>query len=257
MTLPFQRALITGASAGIGEEFVHQLSRAGIPCVLVARRGDRLEQLAQKYSTCEVLVADLLTAEGIARVAQRLASPLLPVDLLVNNAGFGSSGTFLNVPVENSIGQVDLNVRAVVELSHAAAQAFQELTRGYLLNVSSVASFQSGPGMAVYAATKAFVTSFSEALHEELRKGPVRVSALCPGFVHTEFQEVAQSGAEMDAIPQFLWLDIAMVVSDALAGTAKGKVLIVPGKQYKSMLMWVRLIPRVVMRRVSAKIVGI
>ena len=257
MTLPFQRALITGASAGIGEEFVHQLSRAGIPCVLVARRGDRLEQLAEQYSTCEVLVADLLTAEGIARVAQRLASPTLPVDLLVNNAGFGSSGTFLSVPVDNSTGQIDLNVRALVELSHAALHAFQERKRGYLLNVSSVASFQSGPGMAVYSATKAFVTSFSEALHEELRKSPVHVSALCPGFVRTEFQEVAQTGAEIDSIPKFMWLNIANVVSEALAGTAKGKALIVPGTQYKSMLMWVRLVPRVVMRRVSGKIVGI
>ncbi|MEI8160218.1 MAG: SDR family oxidoreductase [Actinobacteria bacterium] len=257
MTLPFQRALITGASAGIGEEFVHQLSRAGIPCVLVARRGDRLEQLAQTYSTCEVLVADLLTAEGIARVAERLASPQLPIDLLVNNAGFGSSGTFLAVPVSNSTGQIDLNVRALVELSHAALQAFQERKRGYLLNVSSVASFQSGPGMAVYSATKAFVTSFTEALHEELRKSPVRVSALCPGFVRTEFQEVAQTGAEIDSIPKFLWLNIATVVSEALAGMAKGKALIVPGTQYKSMLMWVRLVPRVVMRRVSGKIVGL
>ena len=175
----------------------------------------------------------------------------------MNNAGFGSSGTFLNVPVENSIGQIDLNVRAVVELSHAAAQAFQERKRGYLLNVSSVASFQSGPGMAVYAATKAFVTSFSEALHEELRKSPVRVSALCPGFVRTEFQEVAQTGEEIDAIPKFLWLNISTVVSEALAGMAKGKSLIVPGTQYKSMLISVRLVPRVVMRRISAKIVGI
>jgi short-subunit dehydrogenase len=175
----------------------------------------------------------------------------------VNNAGFGSLGTFLNVPVENSIGQIDLNVRAVVELSHAAVQAFQVRKRGYLLNVSSVASFQSGPGMAVYSATKAFVTSFSEALHEELRKTPIRVSALCPGFVHTEFQEVAQTGAEIDAIPKFLWLDVADVVSEALTGMAKGKALIVPGTQYKSMLMWVRFIPRVVMRRVSGKIVGL
>ena len=112
-------------------------------------------------------------------------------------------------------------------------------------------------GMAVYSATKAFVTSFSEALHEELRKSPVHVSALCPGFVRTEFQEVAQTGAEIDSIPKFMWLNIANVVSEALAGAAKGKALIVPGAQYKSMLMWVRLVPRVVMRRISGKIVGI
>jgi short-subunit dehydrogenase len=192
MTLPFQRALITGASAGIGEEFVHQLSRAGIPCVLVARRGDRLEQLAEQYSTCEVLVADLLTAEGIARVAQRLASPTLPVDLLVNNAGFGSSGTFLSVPVNNSTGQIDLNVRALVELSHAALHAFQERKRGYLLNVSSVASFQSGPGMAVYAATKAFIQSFAEGLEREMKPFGVSVLAASPGPVNTGFAKRAK-----------------------------------------------------------------
>jgi len=136
-TYPFRRALITGASAGIGEQFVHLLGRSGVPCVLVARRRERLEHLAAKYPNCEVLVADLFSAEGIAAVVARLNDVSHPVDLLINNAGFGSSGPFVQSNIDKAVGQVSLNISALVQLSHAALGLFVARGRGYLLNVSA------------------------------------------------------------------------------------------------------------------------
>ena len=253
---PFRRALITGASAGIGEQFAHELGKARIPCVLVARREERLVDLAAKYPGCEVLTADLFSAGGIAKVVERLGANDDPVDLLVNNAGFGSSGPFASLGVEKATGQVDLNIRALIELSHAALTAFAARNGGYLLNVSSVASFQPGPGMAVYSATKAFVTSFTEAIHEECRKTNIRVSALCPGFVRTEFQEVADAVGAVDKVPGFLWLQADKVAAEGLAGVAKGRAIIVPGTQYKSLLVSGRLMPRALARRVAGGFVA-
>src|SRR4051794_39032751 len=172
------RALITGASSGIGSEIVRQLSAAGVPTVAVARREERLEALAARCQGVEVLVADLTTATGLARVTERLLDTGRPIDFLVNNAGFGTSGEFVELPKERLVDEVRLNVEAVVVLCHAVLPSMVARRRGWVMNVSSVAGFQASPGVANYAATKSFVTSFSEALHEEVRHHGVHVTAL-------------------------------------------------------------------------------
>lgn len=252
---PFRRALVTGASAGIGERFAHILGGAGVPCVVVARRGDRLRELANRYEGFEVLEADLQDDNGIKAVANRIASTTDPVDLLVNNAGFGTSGLFHEVGVERATGQVDLNVKALVALTHGAVNAFRARGGGHVLNVSSVASFQASPNMAVYAATKSFVTSFTEAVHEENRTFGVRVSALCPGFVATEFQAVSGGADRFTRTPRILWLNADKVARAGLDGVAKNRAIVVPGWQYASLPVLAKLTPRLVVRRIAGKIV--
>lgn len=254
-TYPFRRALVTGASAGIGERFAHILGQAGVPCIVVARRGDRLRELADRYEGFEVLEADLQNDAGIAIVADRLATAAEPVDLLVNNAGFGTSGPFHEVGVERATGQVDLNVKALVALTHGAVNAFRSRGGGHVLNVSSVASFQASPNMAVYAATKSFVTSFTEAVHEENRARGVNVSALCPGFVATEFQAVSGGADRFTRTPRILWLNADKVARAGLDGVAKNRAIVVPGWQYASLPVLSKLTPRLVLRRIAGKIV--
>jgi short-subunit dehydrogenase len=253
-SFPFRRALITGASAGIGERFAHVLGRAGVPCIVVARRGDRLRELADRYAGFEVLEADLQADAGVAAVAERIASDNDPIDLLINNAGFGASGPLHEAAVERATGQVDLNVKALVALTHCAVVAFRSRGGGHILNVSSVASFLASPNMAVYAATKSFVTSFSEAVHEENRAHNVKVSALCPGFVSTEFQAVSGGADRVSRTPRFLWLNADKVVRAGLDGVAKNRVIVVPGWQYASMPAMSKLTPRLVLRRIAGKI---
>jgi len=251
---PFRRALVTGASAGIGEQFAHILGDAGVACVVVARRGDRLRELAARYPGFEVLEADLQSDDGIAAVAERIAADTDPVDLLVNNAGFGTSGPFHETEVDRATGQIDLNVRALVALTHGAVNTFRARGGGHILNVSSVASFQASPNMAVYAATKSFVTSFSEAVHEENRAHNVKVSALCPGFVATEFQAVSGGADRFTRTPRLLWLKADDVARAGLDGVAKNRAIVVPGWQYATLPAVSKLTPRVVLRRIAGKI---
>ena len=251
---PFRRALVTGASAGIGEQFAHILGEAGVACVVVARRGDRLRELAARYPGFEVLEADLQSDDGIAAVAERIAADTDPVDLLVNNAGFGTSGPFHETEVDRATGQIDLNVRALVALTHGAVNTFRARGGGHILNVSSVASFQASPNMAVYAATKSFVTSFSEAVHEENRAHNVKVSALCPGFVATEFQAVSGGADRFTRTPRLLWLKADDVARAGLDGVVKNRAIVVPGWQYATLPAVSKLTPRVVLRRIAGKI---
>lgn len=252
---PFRRALVTGASAGIGERFACILGDAGIPCVVVARRGDRLRELAQRYPGFDVLEADLQTDAGIAVVATRIASDADPIDLVVNNAGYGTSGAFHDVDVARATGQVDLNVKALVALTHSAVTTFRSRGAGHILNVSSVASFQASPNMAVYAATKSFVTSFTEAVHEENRKHGVRVTSLCPGFVSTEFQAVSGGADRFTRTPRILWLNADKVARAGLDAVAKNRAIVVPGWQYASLPVLAKLTPRKVLRRIAGKFV--
>jgi len=251
---PFRRALVTGASAGIGEQFAHILGDAGVACVVVARRGDRLRELAARYPGFEVLEADLQSDDGIAAVAERIAADTDPVDLLVNNAGFGTSGPFHETEVDRATGQIDLNVRALVALTHGAVTAFRARGGGHILNVSSVAGFLASPNMAVYAATKSFVTSFSEAVHEENRAHNVKVSALCPGFVATEFQAVSGGADRFTRTPRLLWLKADDVARAGLDGVAKNRAIVVPGWQYATLPAVSKLTPRIVLRRIAGKI---
>lgn len=253
-TYPFTSALVTGASSGIGEEMTRQLAAAGVPVVVVARRGDRLQALADELDGIEILVADLGTRDGQDAVAARLADAGRPVDLVVNNAGFGSSGGFHELDVDRLSAEIELNVGALTRLSHAALAVMVPRRRGWLVNVSSFASFQPAPRLAVYAATKAYVTSLSESLHEEAKASGVVVTALCPGLIRTEFQTVSNTSDYQTEFPGFVWLDLTDVVTTTLDATVKGRALVVPGALYKS-ASWVGAVTPRWLKRVGSGMV--
>jgi len=251
---PFTSALVTGASSGIGEELTRRLVAAGVPVVAVARRRDRLDALAAELGGVEVLVADLATADGQDAVAARIADDDRPVELVVNNAGFGTGGAFVKLDVERLSEEISVNVTALTRLSHAAVAAMTGRGRGWLLNVSSFASFQPAPRLAVYAATKAYVTSLSESLHQEDAGAGVVVTALCPGLVHTEFQDVSNTHHYQTNLPGFVWVEVDEVCTAALEGVAKGRALVVPGAFYKGASWAVNITPRWIRRAVSAMV---
>jgi len=254
---PFTCALVTGASSGIGYEMSVQLATSGVRVIAVARRRDRLEELARQFKNVEVLVADLTTDSGLATVEARiLDASATPIDLVVNNAGFGSSGLMHEVDADRLSREVQLNVGALTRLSHAAIRAMVPRGRGYLLNVSSVASFQASPKLAVYSATKAYVTSLTEALHEEMRGTGVRVTALCPGLTRTEFQSISSTENYSRDFPSFAWLDVTDVAHDGLRDVARGRVLSVPGLLYKVLVAVSDLAPRFLVRRISSFATG-
>jgi len=225
-------ALVTGPTAGIGKSFAHQLAGQGYDLVLVARDRGRLEAEAAELSTTygvavEVLPADLVDREQLATVEARLADPDRPVDLLVNNAGFGLKKRFLDNPVDAEQAMLDVLVTAVMRLSHAALGAMAERGHGGVINVSSVASFLPRGS---YSAAKSWVNSFSEWAAYEYRDRGVTVTCLCPGFTKTEFHERMDVGR--GSAPDFMWLDADELVATALKDHAKGKVWSIPGGQY-------------------------
>lgn len=251
-SFPFTSALVTGASSGIGEAMVHALSAAGVPVVVVARRKDRLDDLAARHSGIEVMVADLGTTEGLALVCARIADAARPLDLVVNNAGFGTSGAFDTLDPDRLHDEIALNVQALTRISHAALSMMLPRGRGHLLNVSSVVSFQPAPKLAVYAATKAYVTSLTESLHEEVRGSGVQVTALCPGLTRTEFQGVSSTESYAGEYPAFAWLTAEEVALGGLRDVARGKALSVPGVLYKGLVAAVGVTPRGLTRRLSS-----
>lgn len=245
-------ALVTGASAGLGREFARQLAARGHDVVLVARDAARLQQVADELTSAhgvhaEVLTADLADRRQTQAVVDRLADPHRPVDLLVNNAGFGDPRGFLEAPVEDAERALDVMVRAVMVLSHAAGSAMVGRRRGAILNVSSVASFAA---MGTYSAAKSWVTVFSEGLATELAGTGVTVTAVCPGFVRTEFH--ARGGMNMSSLPEPMWLDAEHVVRVALHAVVAGQVVSVPSPQYHLLVGAMRLLPRAAVRSVSA-----
>jgi hypothetical protein len=251
---PFTSALVTGASSGIGAEFARLLGEAGVPTVLVARRGDRLRELAERYERFEVLEADLVTTAGQDAVIERIVADADPVDLVVNNAGFGTSGRFHELDIDRLADEIELNVKALTLLSHAAVRTMVPRGRGHLLNVSSVASFQGSPGLGVYAATKAYVTSFTEAVHGDVRGTGVHVTALCPGLTRTEFQDRANTGGLESRVPDLAWTSVEQVASTGLRDVASNKTISVPGALYKMAVTGSDLLPRSVTRWVSGSI---
>jgi uncharacterized protein len=245
--MPRPVALITGPTSGIGAGFARRYAIDGYDLVLVARDVERLNELAEAMraehgTSSEVLVADLADADGRGQVADRLANG---VQVLVNNAGFGTSGEFWTADPALLQSQLDVNVTAVMQLTRAALPPMVEAGAGTVINVASVAGLLSGRG-STYSASKAWVVSFSEGLANGLAGTGVSVHALCPGFVHTEFHE--RAGINMGSMPSFMWLDIDDVVGECLADVAKGEVVIIPGLQYKALTTAVRIVPRNMVR---------
>jgi uncharacterized protein len=248
---PFTSALVTGASSGIGESMVRLLAEAGVPTVVVARRADRLHELAERLVGIEVLAADLGTPEGVAAVVDRVSSAVSPIDLVVNNAGFGTSGEFHTIDPDRLDDEIQLNIAALTRISRGALGVMVPRGNGHLLNVSSVASFQPAPKLAVYAATKAYVTSLTESLHEEVRGTGVKVTALCPGLTRTEFQSVSNTEHYATNYPGFAWLGADEVAQAGLDAVAKGKAMSVPGVVYKGLAAATGFTPRGLTRRLS------
>ncbi|MGN6686428.1 MAG: SDR family NAD(P)-dependent oxidoreductase [Actinomycetales bacterium] len=245
------RALITGASAGLGEVFARTLAAQLCDLVLVARDEQRLERLAEALRhrhniTVEVLPADLTNDADVARVEARLRDAEAPIDLLVNNAGSRSPAPFVPSAIDEQRQSLALLVETPMRLAHAVLPGMIERRRGGLLNVASVAGFVP---RGTYGANKAWLIAFSEALAKELQGTGVTVCALCPGFTHTEFHQ--RAGVDKARIPKPLWLDAQRVVNEGMADLAAGKVISVPSKRYTALVAASRLVPRGLVTRLS------
>jgi short-subunit dehydrogenase len=245
-------AVVTGASSGLGREFALELAQRGQPVLAAARREDRLRQLADEVGTgggrLEPLIADLSTREGVDALLSRASS--LDVGLLVNNAGLATYGAFASLSGERELELIRLNVEAVVALTHGLLPAMIERRRGGIINVASQMAFQPMPYFASYAASKAFVLSFSEALAEELRGTDVRVTAVAPGFVNTEFTAVAGSREAEGRLPH---LQPPAVVEAALDAHDRGKTVKVVGRFYALLTVAGRFAPRSALRRTMGR----
>jgi len=244
-------ALVTGASAGLGAEFARQLSARGHRLVLAARRKDRLDALASELGNARSIEIDLGRPGAAAELVANIERAGETIDLLVNNAGFGLTGRFAGQDPRRLREMIDVNCGALTELCRAVAAQMVERRSGSILNVASTAAFQPGPGMAVYFATKAYVLSFSEALHEELRGFGIKVSALCPGPTATEFGEVAGFGRP---IPSFAVAEAAAVVRAGLRGLDRNAAVVIPGILNKLSSQGHRLLPRGLLRRIAGAI---
>ena len=244
-------ALVTGASSGIGEVFARKLSARGFSLILVARREDRLRKLAAELGPqTKVVVADLASAEDLARVEQLIAESGR-LELLVNNAGFGSKLHFW----EADLGQQDemhrVHIMATMRLTHAVLRSMVPRQKGAVISVSSVAAFGTAPGAVSYCATKTWINAFTEGLDMELRSigSPVRVQALCPGFTYSEFHDVVQ--VNRASIPRFLWLQPNDVVESSLQALDRSQWLVVPNWKYKAGVTVMRHLPWALRRRMS------
>ncbi|MEO8692007.1 MAG: SDR family NAD(P)-dependent oxidoreductase [Acidimicrobiales bacterium] len=225
----WERALITGASSGIGREFARGLASQGTRLVVVARRQQRLEELALELEpsvAVEVFVADLRDRHDVERVASRLGSHREPIDLLINNAAMGRERPLVDAPVQDELDQIGVNVTALVALSHAAARRMIETGRGTIINVSSIAGNQPRRDLAVYGATKAFVTAFSQSLASELEGTGVTCTLVIPGLTDTEFHPV---NGFREASPRALWMRPDDVAAKALDAAATGRRIVIPG----------------------------
>jgi short-subunit dehydrogenase len=245
-------AVITGASAGLGVEFARQLSKRGHRLVLAARRKERLEELARELGNARALAIDLSKKDAAARLMTDLEANGEVVGLLVNNAGFGLIGRFVELDAKCLRQMIDLNVGTLSDLCRAIAPGMIERKSGGIINVASTAAFQPGPKMAVYFATKAFVLSLTEALHEELKPHGVHVTCLCPGPTRTEFGDVAGFGG--NGLFDRVAMEAPKVVEAGLDGLAKTKAVVIPGLLNKVTANSGRFAPRFVVRKIAGAI---
>jgi len=276
-------ALVTGASAGIGRAFADGLARQGHDVVLVARNGARLAALADEISQAHgvaatACAADLLTASGLAAVEARLGDSAHPVDILVNNAGFGTFGRFVELDIEREVEEVELNVVALLRLTRAALGAMEARGSGAILNLASLAAYQPAPNSATYGATKAFVHSFTHAVHEEARGTGVHVMLVCPGYTHTEFHDRAglgptgvrvmlvcpgythtefhdRAGLGATDLPEFVWQSADAVVAAALRDLDRGRSVSIPGAMNQAAAALSSMAPAAITRRVAGVVV--
>jgi uncharacterized protein len=236
-------ALITGASSGIGEVFARKLSEKGYSLILVARRKERLEKLAAELRHAEVLTADLANDTDLQKVENRLASESR-LEFLINNAGFGVLGVFHEASLEAQDRMHRLHIIAIERLTHAALKGMVARRKGNIINVSSVAAFINTPNSFTYGATKAWINSFTEGLHVELKylHSPVRVQTLCPGFTHTEFQDTA--GLDKSTIPKGVWMSADDVVDTSLRSLEQNQWMVIPGWYNRLFVFLHRRLPR-------------
>lgn len=251
-----KRAIVTGASSGIGEAFAYRLARDGFAVTVVARRKDRLssvvERIKQEHRVdAEMLVADLADARSLRKVEAYVAE-CEELELLVNNAGFGTATKFAESDIDRVEHEITLNVIALVRLTRAALPGLLKRDRGAVINVSSSAGFQPNPFLASYGATKAYVNSFTEAVSDELRGTEVRMLAVCPGPVRTEFGAVA--GVDESKAPAFAYISAEEVVEDSLAALARGQDVVVPGTLPRAMMAATGLLPHRLQRRISFEV---
>jgi short-subunit dehydrogenase len=250
------RALVTGASSGLGVEFARQLAGRGCSVVLVARRAEPMEELARELRSqydvdAEVLAADLADAAQLGAVERRLADPERPVNLLVNNAGVGSGGTLEEVSADEQERQLRVNTVAPVRLVRAALPRMIEQRHGGVINVASMAaSIPATPGSALYGAAKAFLRSYSEGLAAEVRGHGIRVVGVQPGFVRTAMTE----GLQRTDPPSVVWVRADRVVAESLRALAAGRVSVVPGFQYKAADAVAQVLPRSLLRLAAGRI---
>jgi short-subunit dehydrogenase len=247
-------ALVTGATAGIGESFTRLLASEGFDLVLVARDKKRLQEransLSKKYKIdVEVLQADLSLPVQLAKVMKRLSNPKKPIEVLINNAGFGIKDSFLASNLADEIQLMDVLAKAPMQLMHTVLPQMLNRDSGTIINVSSVASFIAG---GTYSAAKSYLTVHTESLHTELSKTNIKISALCPGFTHTEFHQ--RGKMKMSGLPNFMWLEADDVVAKSWRAARNGKAICIPGWQYKTLSTIARFGPRPLVRKLGIKV---
>lgn len=235
-------ALVTGASSGIGMEIARILASRNFDLVICARRKKELDELSKELNgkfniNCEVIVADLTTNKGIDKIIKNNKK----IDILVNNAGFGILGNHLEMSLDKQLEMINLNIHALTRLSHEFGNLMIERGKGHIMNVSSIAAYISGPSFAVYCATKAYVLSYSRALHKELKNKGVSVTALCPGYVITGFQEVA--GMKLSKMEKISSVPANKVAEIAVKSMLKGKREVMPGIINKPLPLVTRITP--------------
>lgn len=247
-------ALVTGASSGIGESFAEFLAANGHDLVITARDKSRLDERAEQWREkfaveVEVIRADLATNEGIKAIELRLENRSRPIEVLINNAGFGLNKSFTLSERQAENDLLDVLVRAPLRFMHAVVPAMRERDSGVIINVSSVAGWIAGGS---YSAAKSYLTVMSESLHTELRGTNVKVLALCPGFTRTEFHQ--RGRMRMTGLPEFMWLQSHEVVAAAWRAANQGRAIAIPGFQYKLLSLISRFAPRPVVRRIGMNV---